>query len=209
MNSIDGPPADNAAIGDRVFHVWECDSSNYAIKVYQCFVHDGAENRYLIIDENGCSRDRSILPELTYDPNLNFIYTSSKVFKFSNSNKMFFNCLLYMCPKNDQKCKEAVPPACGNAERKKRFSSLRNGMIQLTLNSSLPYQNFKDLQREKIILKDDPEDPEGFLHAIPPQPVIQYTGKDAYLSIHKTLFFQIPKKGTVPKRATATRLFLC
>ncbi|KAE9551650.1 hypothetical protein FO519_005148 [Halicephalobus sp. NKZ332] len=173
MNSIDGPPPDNAVLGDKVYHVWKCDARSYAIKVYRCFVHDGAEKKYLLIDEQGCSRDTSILPELTYDSSLNLIYASSKVFKFTDSNKMYFNCLLYMCPKSDQKCRETVPPTCGNSGRKKRFSSLRNGMIQLTLNSSLPYRDFQDLSRDNIVLKDDPLDQEG-PRSIYPTKIIQY-----------------------------------
>uniref|UniRef100_A0AC34R965 ZP domain-containing protein n=1 Tax=Panagrolaimus sp. JU765 TaxID=591449 RepID=A0AC34R965_9BILA len=169
VNSLDGPPADNAQLGDRVFHVWECATQNYAVKVYECFVHDGANRRYMLIDENGCSKDRAIMPELIYDPNLNFIYAPSPVFKFSDSNKMFFNCLLYMCPKTDPKCRKAVPPSCGI--RSKRFSSLRNGIHQFIRNSS-----FQDLSRDQIVLRDDPMDPEALLHPIEPpvQPVIHY-----------------------------------
>lgn len=93
------------------------------------------------------------MPELTYDANLNLVYAQSKVFKFSDSNKMHFNCLLYMCPKNDVMCKSSVPPACGKggkASRGKRFSSLRNGVHELMLNSSTPFRQFRDLQRNPI-----------------------------------------------------------
>uniref|UniRef100_A0A914Q8G1 ZP domain-containing protein n=1 Tax=Panagrolaimus davidi TaxID=227884 RepID=A0A914Q8G1_9BILA len=89
------------------------------------------------------------MPELTYDANLNLVYAQSKVFKFSDSNKMHFNCLLYMCPKNDIMCKNSVPPACGgNNSRGKRFSSLRNGVHELMLNSSI--RQFRDLQKNPI-----------------------------------------------------------
>uniref|UniRef100_A0A914YFR7 ZP domain-containing protein n=1 Tax=Panagrolaimus superbus TaxID=310955 RepID=A0A914YFR7_9BILA len=92
------------------------------------------------------------MPELTYDANLNLVYAQSKVFKFSDSNKMHFNCLLYICPKNDVMCKNSVPPACGAGKkaRGKRFSSLRNGVHELMLNSSTPFRQFRDLQRNPI-----------------------------------------------------------
>ena len=97
------------------------------------------------------------MPELTYDSELNLVYAQSKVFKFSDTNKMYFNCLLYMCPKNDIMCKNSVPPACGakgggggKASRGKRFSSLRNGVHELMLNSSTPFRQFRDLQRNRV-----------------------------------------------------------
>ena len=137
------------------------------------------------------------MPELTYDANLNLVYAQSKVFKFSDSNKMYFNCLLYMCPKNDIMCKNSVPPACGKAakSRGKRFSSLRNGVHQLMLNSTAPYRHFRDLQKiemdmaekeanmeAKEVLRDDPivEDDREALVLPPeqPSPIIHYESKE-------------------------------
>uniref|UniRef100_A0A7E4V1A9 ZP domain-containing protein n=1 Tax=Panagrellus redivivus TaxID=6233 RepID=A0A7E4V1A9_PANRE len=193
VGGVDGPNAENAQLGQNVYHTWRCDGHNYAIKVYECYVTDGVNKRYMLIDENGCSKDRSIMPELSYDPDRTLVYANSKVFKFSDTTKMYFNCLLYMCPKKDPSCRQQIPPACGavpasdeNNLRRKRFSSLRNGMHEYNLNGSTGYRYFRDLnsgrdaRMQQPQLRDDPIDPEGFVHAVeavtraPTAPVIQY-----------------------------------
>lgn len=53
-NSLNGPTAVNAKIGDKVYHSWRCADSSFALKVYDCYVHDGSNNRkYKLIDEEG------------------------------------------------------------------------------------------------------------------------------------------------------------
>lgn len=56
--SLHGPKAANAQLGDKVFHEWKCDTKNFAIKIYECYVHDGGDKRYMIIDEHGQALDR-------------------------------------------------------------------------------------------------------------------------------------------------------
>uniref|UniRef100_A0A914DEN8 ZP domain-containing protein n=1 Tax=Acrobeloides nanus TaxID=290746 RepID=A0A914DEN8_9BILA len=119
LGSVHGPIATNAQLGNKVFHEWKCNTENFAIKIYECYVHDGGNRRYLIIDEHGCSVDETIMPQLTYDANLNFVYVHSRVFKFSDSSKMLFKCLIYMCPKKDPRCRQTIPPQCN--DRSKRF----------------------------------------------------------------------------------------
>uniref|UniRef100_A0A914QBY0 ZP domain-containing protein n=1 Tax=Panagrolaimus davidi TaxID=227884 RepID=A0A914QBY0_9BILA len=53
INSLGGPTAENAQLGDKVYHEWKCETHTYAIKVYECYVHDGNNRRYMLIDENG------------------------------------------------------------------------------------------------------------------------------------------------------------
>jgi hypothetical protein len=55
LGSIHGPIATNAQLGNKVFHEWKCNTENFAIKIYECYVHDGGNRRYLIIDEHGYS----------------------------------------------------------------------------------------------------------------------------------------------------------
>ncbi|KAI6189956.1 ZP domain-containing protein [Aphelenchoides bicaudatus] len=145
--SLNGPLAENARIGDRVFHVmlfsvkvWKCADTSFALKVYDCFIHDGNNRKYKLVDENGCSKDKTILPELIYDPNLNQAFAASRVFKFAETTRMFFNCLLYMCPKSDAACRRSVPPKCGNNRQKRSISQPTVGPSRLfTVNASLPF----------------------------------------------------------------------
>uniref|UniRef100_A0A915D815 ZP domain-containing protein n=1 Tax=Ditylenchus dipsaci TaxID=166011 RepID=A0A915D815_9BILA len=123
INSYNGPLADNAQLGDKVYHKWKCDEK---FRVYECFVHDGANRRHLLIDEHGCSVDPSIMPDLVYDSKLDFVYAPSWVFKFTNSTKMFFNCLLYMCPKSDSNC-NGTRPIC---KRSRSFRRNKRSELQ-------------------------------------------------------------------------------
>ncbi|CAJ0586725.1 unnamed protein product, partial [Mesorhabditis spiculigera] len=52
-NDKDGPEVHYASVGERVFHVWSCESANAGILVQNCYVEDGQGNRILIIDQNG------------------------------------------------------------------------------------------------------------------------------------------------------------
>lgn len=51
--SLNGPPAQNAKIGDKVYHEWRCADSSFGFKVYDCYVHDGTNNKFKLIDEDG------------------------------------------------------------------------------------------------------------------------------------------------------------
>uniref|UniRef100_A0A914R7P8 ZP domain-containing protein n=1 Tax=Parascaris equorum TaxID=6256 RepID=A0A914R7P8_PAREQ len=49
------------------------------------------------------------MSKLIYDDSTGTIYAKSHVFRFAGSNHVFFNCLLFVCPKADPKClKETV-----------------------------------------------------------------------------------------------------
>ena len=66
--TVDGEVMSTARVGDRAFHVWQCDSDMFAILVHSCFVDDGVgAERYLLTDESGCAVDRFILADLTYN----------------------------------------------------------------------------------------------------------------------------------------------
>ncbi|TKR70314.1 hypothetical protein L596_022355 [Steinernema carpocapsae] len=108
INSIDGPTAKKAQIGQKVFHKWQCNTSDFSMKVYRCYVHNGEKKNYLLVDDDGCSLDPAILPELVYDREKNFVYATSSVFKFTDSSKVYFHCLLYMCPKGEPMCQKNI-----------------------------------------------------------------------------------------------------
>uniref|UniRef100_A0A0N5BJ76 ZP domain-containing protein n=1 Tax=Strongyloides papillosus TaxID=174720 RepID=A0A0N5BJ76_STREA len=94
-NSIDGPSIGKVNIGERVFHTWKCNNPSFAMKVYQCYVGNGSNKKYLIVDETGCSKDTDILPDLVYSKTLNLVWSEAKVFKFAQSSQMHFSCLIY------------------------------------------------------------------------------------------------------------------
>ncbi|CAD5222855.1 unnamed protein product [Bursaphelenchus okinawaensis] len=170
--SLNGPPAQNAKIGDKVFHEWKCADSSFAFKVYDCFVHDGADKKYKLIDEEGCSKDKTIIPDLTYDPSLNFAFAASRVFKFAESTKMFFNCLLYMCPKSDPACQQAVPPRCSSRSKRSAVQTL------FTVNSTLSAPKNEEFEEDELSVNKVFDIPNG-------HPV--YDDQRYYQELHSTI----------------------
>uniref|UniRef100_A0A1I8AM86 ZP domain-containing protein n=1 Tax=Steinernema glaseri TaxID=37863 RepID=A0A1I8AM86_9BILA len=112
MGSLNGPSPSTALIGQKVYHKWQCNTQDFSLKVYRCYVHNGQQKKYLLVDDEGCSLDPSILPELVYDRELNYVYATSSVFRFTDTSKVYFNCLLYMCPKGEPSCQKNIPPKC-------------------------------------------------------------------------------------------------
>uniref|UniRef100_A0A0K0E2X5 ZP domain-containing protein n=1 Tax=Strongyloides stercoralis TaxID=6248 RepID=A0A0K0E2X5_STRER len=134
-NSIDGPSIGKVNIGEKVFHTWQCNNPAFAMKVYQCYVDDGSNRKYLIIDETGCSKDTNILPDLVYSNSLNLVSSEAKVFKFAQSSQMHFSCLILLCPKVDPNCKKYTPPNCKGTHKIGRYrraesSNITNKMIE-------------------------------------------------------------------------------
>ncbi|KAI6230203.1 ZP domain-containing protein [Aphelenchoides fujianensis] len=126
-----------------VFHEWRCADSSFALKVYECYVHDGHNRKYRLVDERGCSIDKTIVPEdNVYDPSLNFAFAPSRVFKFAESHRMFFNCLLMMCPKSDPSCRMAVPPNCSKRERRAAANGTNTRTLDAiySVNATLPFE---------------------------------------------------------------------
>ncbi|VDM78990.1 unnamed protein product [Strongylus vulgaris] len=80
-DTLDGPRTQSATIGQLVYHRWTCPSNDYAFKVYRCYVHNGYQQSYQIINDQGCSLDEQILPHPTYDLQKGIVYTPSKAFR--------------------------------------------------------------------------------------------------------------------------------
>ncbi|KAI3422095.1 hypothetical protein GPALN_012629 [Globodera pallida] len=111
VNSEESTVAGHVQLGDAVFHRWRC-GDEYALKVYRCFVHDGRNRRHQIIDDRGCSTDLSLMPHPVYSANSSNAFAASRVFRFSSSTRVFFDCLLYACLKSDAECRRTAMSNC-------------------------------------------------------------------------------------------------
>lgn len=36
-------------VGEKIYHVWECDNQNYGFLVHSCFVNDGRSTRFDLV----------------------------------------------------------------------------------------------------------------------------------------------------------------
>ncbi|MCP9257402.1 Cuticlin-1 [Dirofilaria immitis] len=57
-------------VGEKIYHVWECDDDTQGFLVHSCFVNDGRGTRYDLLDMDGCTIDPIIQPDVQYDEDL-------------------------------------------------------------------------------------------------------------------------------------------
>jgi len=129
--SVDGPLITHAKIGEKAFHVWQCDSGMFGMLVHSCAVDDGSgQGRFQLLDNHGCAVDPVILTDLQYKPEANEAFVEAPVFKFADKTTVYFQCSISLCMKNDGACLHVTPPVCNRtrAARAKR-SSLSKTML--------------------------------------------------------------------------------
>uniref|UniRef100_A0A183CPG3 ZP domain-containing protein n=1 Tax=Globodera pallida TaxID=36090 RepID=A0A183CPG3_GLOPA len=116
--SVDGAELSWANVGDVVFHVWECRGPEMGILIKKCFVTDGDGEDHAVVDEDGCSLDHSLLSEVTYDKDGTMrAHAKSQVFKYADSNQLFFTCQIRMCQKQMDMCHGITPPKCEGGQK--------------------------------------------------------------------------------------------
>uniref|UniRef100_A0A8R1XSY3 ZP domain-containing protein n=1 Tax=Onchocerca volvulus TaxID=6282 RepID=A0A8R1XSY3_ONCVO len=121
-DEIDGPILKYARVGDQIVHRWECSSDVYGLLVYNCYVEDGQGQKQIVIDENGCHTDRTILGDPTYVESLNMAYRESLVFKFADRVIVRFQCQIRLCVKDAGGCVGITPPMCfGEKQQRSDF----------------------------------------------------------------------------------------
>lgn len=79
----------------------------FGMLVHSCFVDDdsnGGSSKFSLLDQNGCAIDPVILPDLTYNQELNRAYVEAHAFKFADKVTTYFQCAVSLCMKNDGAC---------------------------------------------------------------------------------------------------------
>uniref|UniRef100_A0A5S6Q7B4 ZP domain-containing protein n=1 Tax=Trichuris muris TaxID=70415 RepID=A0A5S6Q7B4_TRIMR len=126
MERPDGEPVRYARIGDRVWHVWECDSADtYGMLVHSCSVRDGKGNQIEIIDDKGCALDDFIMDTPKYNDSLGRADQETLVFKFADVLAVQFHCQIRLCLKANNGCDGVTPPVCENRTRTLQLVSVK------------------------------------------------------------------------------------
>ncbi|KAK0429442.1 hypothetical protein QR680_011384 [Steinernema hermaphroditum] len=112
-NSIDGPVLTYSSVGETVFHVWECRGPDVGMLVKKCFVTDGDGEDHAVVDADGCAIDHYLLGDIKYDSSLMRAHAQSQVFKYADSNQLYFTCQIRLCQKQMGTCDNVTPPICG------------------------------------------------------------------------------------------------
>ncbi|KAJ1348957.1 hypothetical protein KIN20_004365 [Parelaphostrongylus tenuis] len=111
-----------------VYHVWECNPPDMGMLVKKCFVTDGDGENHAVIDYDGCSTDDFLLNELMYDQNLMKAHALSQVFKYADSNQLYFTCQIRLCQRQMGMCQDVTPPKCAfnRSSRSRRATTKSN-----------------------------------------------------------------------------------
>ena len=94
-------------MGEKIVHKWECTHEAtyvYGMLVHSCYVDDGAGNKVQLVDKNGCSLDKHLVPQITYDEKKLSAHAETHVFKYADKNNLFFQCAIQLCFKADGGC---------------------------------------------------------------------------------------------------------
>uniref|UniRef100_A0A914QBD2 ZP domain-containing protein n=1 Tax=Panagrolaimus davidi TaxID=227884 RepID=A0A914QBD2_9BILA len=108
-----GSPSTAASVGEVVYHVWECTGTGMGMLVRKCFVTDGDGEDHAVVDQIGCTADSFLLSDIEYEKDLMRAYATSQVFKYADSNQLFFTCQIRLCQKQMGMCDDVTPPKCG------------------------------------------------------------------------------------------------
>ncbi|KAK0414134.1 hypothetical protein QR680_007161 [Steinernema hermaphroditum] len=123
----DGPPLTLGQVGDKIFHVWECDETahGYNFLVHSCWTDDGRGARFDLLDIDGCAIDPVIQPDVVYDLDHNRAYAETWGYKFSDTSVLNYQCVVELCKKSTGECEGLTPPTCGRRKKRALESSTR------------------------------------------------------------------------------------
>ncbi|KAH7728587.1 CRE-CUTL-13 protein [Aphelenchoides avenae] len=113
VESINGPPAVEVNIGQKVFHVFECFTEGFGMLVKNCIVSDGGQTAVPVIDERGCPIMSEVVQgPMIYDNRLMSAYFEVDAYKLPDRNQVFYQCEISLCVLNTQECMGVTPPNC-------------------------------------------------------------------------------------------------
>ncbi|KAK6049060.1 hypothetical protein COOONC_13433 [Cooperia oncophora] len=108
-------------VGEKIYHVWQCDGVASGFLVHSCSVGDGRGERVDLIDVNGCAVDPAIQPDINYvDPNNAVVEVLG--YKFSDASVLNYECVVEVC-RTAEECEHLTPPKCNRENREMVFPS--------------------------------------------------------------------------------------
>ncbi|CAD5212756.1 unnamed protein product [Bursaphelenchus okinawaensis] len=127
-DSPNGPIIAFSKVGEIIYHKWECPSTMYKMLLTYCKVVDGKGKEYSLQDENGCSTDRYLFPEVTYSDDVTTAVVETAAFIFPDQTNLAFACKIRLCYFGDH-CDSITPPRCG-ADANHREVELNGDALQ-------------------------------------------------------------------------------
>lgn len=140
-HSPDGAILMTGTVGEKIYHVWQCDSLATGFLVHTCSVGDGRGERVDLIDVDGCAVDPAIQPDVSYDTNNRAVVEVSG-YKFSDASVLNYECVLEVC-RSTLECAHITPPKC-------QRDNFENGIHQGPLRRSRSVVSEIGLKRGQI-----------------------------------------------------------
>uniref|UniRef100_A0A0R3RRI3 ZP domain-containing protein n=1 Tax=Elaeophora elaphi TaxID=1147741 RepID=A0A0R3RRI3_9BILA len=134
LGSADGPPAVYGQVGEKIYHVWECDDDSQGFLVHSCFVNDGRGTRFDLLDVDGCAIDPIIQPDVQYEADMRRAVVETWGYKFSDTSVLNYQCVVELCKKNAGECEGLTPPTCTSHNRSRRSVTGNNSNAVLKEN---------------------------------------------------------------------------
>uniref|UniRef100_A0A8R1TIA1 ZP domain-containing protein n=1 Tax=Onchocerca volvulus TaxID=6282 RepID=A0A8R1TIA1_ONCVO len=109
-----------AIIGEMVRHHWSCSIQSdheLCLVITNCFLI-ASDSKHQLIDNQGCSMDRIVLPDLIYIDNMN-VEQNVSVFGIAEKPHVYFQCQISLLPSKAGQCPR---PNCSGNHRKRHVN---------------------------------------------------------------------------------------
>uniref|UniRef100_A0AAF5Q3S1 ZP domain-containing protein n=1 Tax=Wuchereria bancrofti TaxID=6293 RepID=A0AAF5Q3S1_WUCBA len=107
-----------AIIGEMVRHRWSCSirsDQDLCLVITNCFLI-ASDSKHQLIDNQGCSTDSTVLPDLIYIDNMN-VEQNVSVFGVAEKPYVYFQCQISLLPSKAHQCPK---PSCPSNRRNQR-----------------------------------------------------------------------------------------
>ncbi|EYB94990.1 hypothetical protein Y032_0165g48 [Ancylostoma ceylanicum] len=100
------------SVGTMLRHRWSCDRAHGKFVVHSCYIVDPVTHRTeVIVDENGCVVEKSIITALTYSTD-GTVTALGRAVRFTDAPLVKFSCRLRLCNEGNDNCHSSFPPQC-------------------------------------------------------------------------------------------------
>uniref|UniRef100_A0AC35U7C4 ZP domain-containing protein n=1 Tax=Rhabditophanes sp. KR3021 TaxID=114890 RepID=A0AC35U7C4_9BILA len=128
LKNIDGSVLTHAMVGEPAIHEWSCNTeaapSRFNMLVRNCYADNENGKQELVVDEDGCTVDANVLPQIIYSSDKLSATVVASVFKFPDRQYLGFKCSISICYNDHNDCALIIPPTCDRQRSKRSTDNL-------------------------------------------------------------------------------------
>ncbi|ETN80800.1 von Willebrand factor type A domain protein [Necator americanus] len=108
---IDQCSPNGVTVGTQLLHRWICDQTHERFLVHSCSIIDPVTHRsQIILDNNGCTVDKSIISDLAYSQN-GTVTALGRAVRFTDAPIVRYSCSLKLCSEENEDCNSSFESA--------------------------------------------------------------------------------------------------